>query len=153
MRVFISYSFHDEELYLLSLLINKFKEQGHNIDTSDYLFENNKYNINRTDLFVGLITNHSESINKVIEEWNIAKGVKKKSILLIEEGIQVSDKTINYIRFNRFHPEKAIQELLAKNQHQTVKKKNTDVEDILIFSGIVAGVAALISLLAGGNKK
>ena len=153
MRVFISYSFHDEELYLLSLLINKFKEQGHNIDTSDYLFENNKYNINRSDLFVGLIINHSESINKVIEEWNIAKGVKKKSILLIEEGIQVSDKTINYIRFNRFHPEKAIQELLAKNQHQTVKKKNTDVEDILIFSGIVVGVAALISLLAGGNKK
>jgi len=153
MRVFISYSFHDEELYLLSLLINKFKEQGHYIDTSDYLFENNKYNINRSDLFVGLITNHSESINKVIEEWNIAKSVKKKSILLIEEGIQVSDKTINYIRFNRFHPEKAIQELLAKKQHQTVKKKNTDVEDILIFSGIVVGVAALISLLAGGNKK
>lgn len=152
MRVYISYSFQDEELYLLSLLINKLQQQGHIIETSDYLFENNKFNISISDLFIGLITD-SHEYSQVINEWQQAQSLKKRTILLIEEGIPVSDKSINYIRFNRFQPEKAINELMIKNQNQPVKKKNNDVEDFLMLGGIVVGIAALISLLAGGNKK
>lgn len=152
MRVYISYSFQNEELYLLSLLINKLQQQGHIIESSDYLFENNRFNISNSELFIGLITD-SHDYSQVIEEWNHAQKLKKRTILLIEEGITVSDKSINYIRFNRFQPENAINELMKKNQNQPVKKKTNDIEDVLMLGGIVVGIAALISLLAGGNKK
>ena len=100
MRVFVSYSFIDKELYLLTLLVSKLREKGNIVHLSDnnYLVENY---INNSDFFVGLITNHSLSINNVFKEWEIAERFRKQRVLLIEEGVQVNTKNIKFIRFNR----------------------------------------------------
>ena len=152
MRVFISYSFQDEELYLLSLLIDKLQGQGHQIRTTDFILENNRFHLNSSDLFIGIVTNYSDDISDVLDDWEYAKKLNKKTILLIEEGVQVNDKTISFIRFNRNKPEVAINQLLGTKTKNQIKK-NSDLEDGLIIGGIIIGIAALISLLAGTDKK
>ena len=157
MRVFISYSFQDEELYLLSLLIDKLQTQGHQIRTTDFLLENNKFHLNSSDLFIGIITNYSDDISNVLADWEYAKKLSKKTILLVEEGVKVNDSSISFILFNRRNPEIAINQLLGTNPNTPAKKipakKNSDLEEGLLIGGIIVGVAALISLLAGTNKK
>lgn len=152
MRVFISYSFQDEELYLLSLLIDKLQGQGHQIRTTDFILENNRFHLNSSDLFIGIVTNYSDDISDVLDDWEYAKKLNKKTILLIEEGVQVSDKSISFIRFNRNKPEVAINQLLGVKPNVPAKK-SSDLEDGLIIGGIIVGIAALISLLAGTDKK
>lgn len=152
MRVFISYSFQDGELYLLSLLVDKLQKQGHQIRTTDFLLENNKFHVNSSDLFIGIITNYSDDITNVLDDWEYAKKLNKKTILLIEEGVQVNDSSISFIRFNRRNPEIAINHLLG-NKPNAPAKKNSNLEEGLLIGGIIVGVAALISLLSGTNKK
>src|SRR5690554_6470471 len=110
MRVFVSYSFIDKELYLLTLLVSKLREKGYIVQLSDNNYLSNNY-ISNSDFFVGLITNNSHSINNVFSEWQIAEKLCKQRILLIEEGVQVSRKDIEFIRFNRNNPQLAIQQL------------------------------------------
>lgn len=152
MRVFISYSFQDEELYLLSLLIDKLQGQGHQIRTTDFILENNRFHLNSSDLFIGIVTNYSDDISDVLNDWDYAKKMNKKTILLIEEGVQVNDQSISFIRFNRNKPEGAINQLLGVKPNVPAKK-SSDLEDGLIIGGIIVGIAALISLLAGTGKK
>lgn len=152
MRVFISYSFQDEELYLLSLLIDKLQGQGHQIRTTDFILDNNRFHLNSSDLFIGIVTNYSDDISNVLDDWDYAKKLNKKTILLIEEGVQVNDKSISFIRFNRNKPELAINQLLGVKPNVPAKK-SSDLEDGLIIGGIIVGIAALISLLAGTDKK
>ena len=152
MRVFISYSFQDEELYLLSILIDKLQGQGHQIRTTDFILENNRFHLNSSDLFIGIVTNFSDDISNVLDDWDYAKKLNKKTILLIEEGVQVNDKSISFIRFNRNKPELAINQLLGVKPNVPAKK-SSDLEDGLIIGGIIVGIAALISLLAGTDKK
>lgn len=152
MRVFISYSFQDEELYLLSLLIDKLQGQGHQIRTTDFILENNRFHLNSSDLFIGIVTNYSDDISDVLNDWDYAKKMNKKTLLLIEEGVQVNDQSISFIRFNRNKPEGAINQLLGVKPNVPAKKNN-DLEDGLIIGGIIVGIAALISLLSGTGKK
>lgn len=152
MRVFISYSFQDGELYLLSLLIDKLQVQGHQIRTTDFLLENNRFHLNSSDLFIGIVTNHSDDISNVLNDWEYAKKLNKRTILLIEEGVSVNDRSISFVRFNRNNPEVAINQLLGVKLPKPTKK-TSDLEDGLLIGGIIVGVAALISLLAGTNKK
>lgn len=149
MRVYVSYSFIDKELYLLTLLVSKLREKGNIVQLSDsnYLLENY---INNSELFIGIITNNSHSINGVFNEWLIAEKNGKQRILLIEEGIDVNRNDIEYIRFNRNNPQLAIQQLIKENDSS---KKSTAVEELLTAGAVIAGVAALISLLAGSNDK
>lgn len=149
MRVFVSYSFIDKELYLLTLLVSKLREKGHIVQLSDNNYLSENY-INNSELFVGLITNHSHSINNVFNEWQIAEKLGKQRILLIEEGVQVSRNDIEFIRFNRNNPQLAIQQLFKDNEQKPEKKSNV-VEEIVTAGAIIAGIAALLSLLAGGN--
>lgn len=151
MKVFVSYSFIDSELHLLTLLFEKLRQNGHFVESSDYY--NNDYKIFNSDLFLGIITDNSDSINEVVHEWEIAKKNQIKSILLVEEGVQIDDKLIKFIRFNRNNPEPSINKLFSTKQKILNRKKNDDVGDVLVGAGILVGIAALIALLAGGGKK
>ncbi len=150
MRVFVSYSFIDKELYLLTLLVSKLRDKGNIVQLSDSDVLSENY-ISNSDMFVGIITNNSHSINNVFREWQIAEKYMKQRILLIEEGVQVNRKDIEFIRFNRNNPQLAIQQLFKENTKQT--NNNDFVEGIVKAGVVIAGVAALISLLGGGNEK
>src|SRR5690606_11372332 len=116
---------------------------------NNYLAQNY---INNSDFFVGLITNHSLSINNVFKEWEIAERFRKQRVLLIEEGVQVNTKNIKFIRFNRNNPEVAIKQLFEENEKKSEKKSNI-IEEIVTAGVVIAGIAALISLLANENNK
>lgn len=151
MRVYVSYSFIDKELYLLTLLVSKLREKGNvvQLSESNYLSENF---INNSEIFVGIVTNNSDSINNVFNEWLIAEKYNRQRILLIEEGVSVNRNDIEYIRFNRNNPQLAIQRLFKENEKKPENKKNF-VEEIVTAGAVIAGIAALISLLAGENNK
>lgn len=151
MRVYVSYSFIDKELYLLTLLVSKLREKGNvvQLSESNYLSENF---INNSEMFVGIVTNNSDSINNVFNESLIAEKYNRQRILLIEEGVSVNRNDIEYIRFNRNNPQLAIQRLFKENEKKTENKKNI-VEEIVTAGAVIAGIAALISLLAGENNK
>lgn len=151
MRVYVSYSLIDKELYLLTLLVSKLREKGNvvQLSESNYLSENF---INNSEMFVGIVTNNSDSINNVFNEWLIAEKYNRQRILLIEEGVSVNRNDIEYIRFNRNNPQLAIQRLFKENEKKPENKKNF-VEEIVTAGAVIAGIAALISLLAGENNK
>ncbi len=151
MRVFVSYSFIDKELYLLTLLVTKLREKGNTVQLSDNNYLSENY-INNSELFVGLITNHSDSINNVFNEWQIAEKLGKQRILLIEEGVNVYRNDIEFIRFNRNNPQLAIQQLFKENETKT-SNKPTVLEEIVTAGAVIAGIAALLSLLSNGNDK
>ncbi len=150
MRVFVSYSFIDKELYLLTLLVSKLREKGNIVQLSDNNHLSENY-INNSEFFVGLITNHSHSINNVFNEYLIAERQGKQRILLIEEGVQVNKNDIQFIRFHRNNPQLAIDQLFQANENKPAK--TSAFEDILTVGAVVAGLAALISLLSNEGKK
>ena len=151
MRVYVSYSFIDKELYLVTLLVSKLREKGNivQLSESNYLSENF---IKNSEMFVGIVTNNSDSINNVFNEWLVAEKFNRHRILLIEEGVSVNRNDIKYIRFNRNNPEIAIKQLLHENEKKTEKKSNL-AEEIITAGAIIAGIAALISLLGTENSK
>lgn len=151
MRVFVSYSFIDKELYLLTLLVSKLREKGNTIQLSENNYLSENY-INNSDLFVGLITNHSDSISNVFNEWQIAEKHGKQRILLIEEGVNVYRKDIDFIRFNRNNPQVAIQQLFKENENKPTQQTSV-IEEVVKAGVIIAGIAALLSLLSNNEKK
>jgi hypothetical protein len=159
MKAFVSYSFRDSELYIIILLFEQLRKSGYTVETSAYNYSNlnfqNNLKIQGSDIFIGIITNDSNSVNYVINEWNIAKQINIKNILIIEDGVDVQDpRSLNFIRFNRQSPTPAINKLFNINTptKQLTKKTNSDVEDALVAGGIIVGIAALIALLSGGKK-
>jgi len=157
MKAFVSYSFKDRELYLITLLFEQLRKSGYIVETGIYnsQFYDYQLQIQKANVFIGIITNDSKSVNYVIQEWNIAKQHNIPNILIIENGVNIKDpNSFNFIRFDRQNPNPAINKLFSINTQlqQPVKKKNFAFEDALIAGGIIVGVAALISLLAGGKK-
>lgn len=163
MKVFVSYSFIDSELHLLTLLFEKLRQGGHYVESSNsyYHFDEDSpifddYKITSSDLFIGIITNNSTSIDEVFAEYEFAHEKNVRSILLIEKGVKVNDERIKFIPFDRQNPQTAIKQLFnqgKKNRQVSSKKKSDDLTDVLVGAGIIVGVAALIALLAGGGKK
>lgn len=161
MKAFVSYSFRDSELYIITLLFEQLRKSGYNVEASSNGNNPAYYSnlsIENSDVFIGIITNHSDSVDHVIAEWRIAKAKGIKDVLLIEEGVKVEDpSSISFIRFNRNSPNGAINKLFNINTaaapQKKISSKSSGLEDVLVAGGIIVGLAALISLLSGENKK
>jgi len=159
MKAFVSYSFTDSELYILTLLFEQLRKSGYSVDSSTHGFtigqNYSDYKIVSSDVFLGIITNDSTSVNHVISEWNIAVKNNIKHILIIEDGVNIQNPNgLNYVRFNRLNPSQAIDTLFKiSNRNTPNTAKPTEVADALVFGGIIVGIAALLSLLSGGGKK
>jgi hypothetical protein len=152
MKIFVSYSFRDSELHIVSLLLEELRHKGYTVETSDQRrsFYTGDYKITNSDFFVGIITNNSESINSVIREWRMAKSRNVKNILVIEEGVGVGEiQNLQFIRFNRNSPQSAINQLLPNNRQVQPGQPAANIENLVAFGAIVVGVAALLSLLSG----
>ncbi|MBQ4478622.1 MAG: toll/interleukin-1 receptor domain-containing protein [Bacteroidales bacterium] len=151
-QVFISYSIEDSNLYLITLLLEHLKRNKYSVAVSAH-WEGSESKIAVSDVFIGIITNNSNSVDYVVKEWKIAKENNIPDLLIVEDGVKI-DKSSNlsYIRFNRSNPDEAIDKLFNNNKFATQTKQKNNNTDITsdIFKGIIliAGLAALISLLS-----
>ncbi|MBR3798100.1 MAG: toll/interleukin-1 receptor domain-containing protein [Clostridia bacterium] len=151
-KVFISYSIEDRNLHLITLLLEHLRKNNFDVVVSNPGMDSTMRIIN-ANLFIGIVTNNSNSINYVINEWRIANRNNIQKILIVEDGVTINDSNISYIRFSRSNPQKAINELFNLNKSEIPapkKKKDSDdtLSNVLTGVAIIAGVAALISLLS-----
>jgi hypothetical protein len=160
MKVFVSYSFQDSELYIVALLFDQLQQKGFLVESSDYFypnqFTNNHYKIISSDYFIGIITNNTDSVTGVITEWEVAKNNNKQNILIVEDGVKVENPhALNFIRFNRSSPQIAINQVLMPGRLAPASQHPQEnmLENVLAVGTIAIGLAALISLLSGKNKK
>jgi hypothetical protein len=156
LKAFVSYSFKDSELHLITLLIEQLRKSGYTVETSTANFTyDSDIKICNSGVFIGIITDDSSTIEYVVKEWKIAKKNNINNILIIEEGVKVSDpKNTNYIYFNRNNPKPAIEKLFNIKRKSSNDNNSGDLLGGIIIGGaIIAGVAALIELLSGGNDR
>ena len=150
-RVFISYSIEDSNLHLISLLLEHLRKNNYSVSVSNQWIDSD-LKIANSDIFIGIITNKSNSIDYVVKEWQIARKNNIPYVLIVEEGVNVDESSdINFIRFNRANPQSAINQLFNLNKHTVAQKKKEnadDVADVLLGVAVVAGIAALISVLS-----
>ena len=151
-RVFVSYSIEDRNLHLITLLLEHLRKNNYSVSVSNQWIDSD-LKIANSDIFIGIITNKSNSIDYVVKEWQVARGKKIPDVLIVEEGVNVDESSdINFIRFNRVNPQSAINQLFELNRHTTVQKKKKNNDDVaanvLLGVAVVAGIAALISLLS-----
>ncbi|MBQ4478166.1 MAG: toll/interleukin-1 receptor domain-containing protein [Bacteroidales bacterium] len=149
-NVFVSYSIEDCNLHLITLLLEHLRKNNYSVSVSAQWTDSN-LRIANTDIFIGIITNNSNSIDFVVKEWQVARENNVNGFLIIEEGVTINDSSIPYIRFNRINPQKAINELFNINKSvvsSQQKKNSNNVADVFLGVAVVAGIAALISLLS-----
>ncbi len=149
-RVFVSYSIEDRNLHLITLLLEHLRKNNYSVSVSNQWIDSD-IKIASSDVFIGIVTNKSNSVDYVVKEWKTAKKNNIQNILIVEDGISINDSSISYIRFNRSSPQEAINELFNINKSvvsSQQKKNSNDVADILLGVAVVAGMAALISLLS-----
>lgn len=151
-RVFISYSIEDRNLHLITLLLEHLRRNNYSVSVSNQWIDSD-LKIASSDIFIGIITNNSNSIDYVIKEWQTAKKNNIQNILIVEDGVSINDSGISYIRFNRSNPQEAIEKLFKDNKQtktipQKVQSKDDAFSTVLIGVAIIAGIAALISLLS-----
>lgn len=151
-RVFISYSIEDSNLHLISLLLEHLRKNNYSVSVSNQWIDSD-IKIASSDIFIGIVTNKSNSVDYVVKEWQVARKNNIPYVLIVEEGVNVDGSSdINFIRFNRGNPQTAINQLFELNKHtppQKKKKNNDDIAtDVLFGVAVVAGIAALISLLS-----
>lgn len=153
MKAFISYSLNQQEQYIVTLLSYKLRQQGFSLIMSNYTYDVVDYTTRNqiflSQVFVGLITLHSQQRQRVLDEYGIAVQNNVPAILLIEAGIPVSPEFKgNYVRFNRNDPHPAIEEIKRLMNVRKMADNDATV-------GWLLGGAALIGLIAllADNKK
>lgn len=119
MKTFISYSINDTDQYLLTLLSSELYKKGVTITQSnDFHLDMSsltKVNINKSNLFIGIITGQGQERERVLKEWQLANVSNVPSILMIENTVPI-DPTFKspYIIFDRNYPQNAISQLDRK---------------------------------------
>ena len=158
MIAFISYSISDSEHYVLTLLAQKLREKGFSV-TSNYkqssqLPDFQTINaIKNADLFIGLVTASGNSTTRVYSELNQAFLHNRPAIFLAEEKVNLTSQIDNYpntVRFNRYYPNLAIDEVNRRIQFSQAQPQQDNTLAWLIGGGVAA--VALISLLSSEKK-
>ena len=160
MIAFISYSISDSEQYVLTLLAQKLREKGFSV-TSNYkqssqLLDFQTINsIKNSDLFIALVTNSGNmtSTARVYSELKQAFLHNKPTILLAEDTVDLAPHLNIYpntIRFNRYYPNLAINEVNRRIQFSQTQPQQDNTLAWLIGGGVAA--LALISLLSSEKK-
>lgn len=157
MNVFVSYSIHENEQYILSLLAQKLASSGltavTSYDQGDYIDFQTINEIKNSVLFIGLITQAGglPKIARVFAEFKQANLFQKPAILLIEEGVEVAPWVglyQNTIRFSRYNIDSTIDEV-NRRIHAPAPQPNQNAL-AWILGGL--GVLAILSLLSSDKK-
>lgn len=154
MKVFLSYSLNDRDLFILTLLAEELNKKGFYINQSNDF--NSKMssltmvNINNSSLFIGLISGTGQEKKRVEREWQLANSKNIPCILLIENTVSV-DRNFKskYIIFDRYNSHHAIEELkIIMNE----KKENQSDSNALAWILGGAALIAIINILSKENK-
>jgi len=148
MKVFLSYSLNDSNLYIIPLLVGHLQKQNMEVLTS-YETSNsspfNNFQSMNANLFIALITKSGLQNEKVRKEWNNAVKSKIPSIALIENTFNLSNeyKTLpNIIRFDRINPSLAINQIQT-NRNNSAHTENNDSNGLAWILGGIAAIALL----------
>jgi hypothetical protein len=154
MQAFLSYSIAESDQYVLTLLAKKLRERGFSVVSNykEVIDSLSKLQIGDSTLFIGIIAKKGKDLERVNQEIQFAIRKNKPMILLVEDNIKVADWVENFpntIKFNRFYPNLAIEEV---NQRIQLSQQQPQQDNTLPW--ILGGVAALalISLLSSEKK-
>lgn len=159
MRAFISYSLNDTEEFVLTILAKRLAEQGFTVSSSYNLYSNvvdfSTYSqLNKSNFFIGIITQEGNSKERVFNEWRVASEKRIPALLLIEDNVQITQQLANHpniVRFNKTHPQPAIdfvrQKINSTTQVTVPLSNPTNNNTVAWMIGGLA-VLALIGLLA-----
>lgn len=162
MKAFISYSLKDSEKYIVTILAMQLREQGFVAGSSyynDYTVdvEDSRWEISRSNLFIGIITSTGDSNSRVLGEWKLAGQTHVPAILLVEDTVQIAaelESHPNVIRFDRLDLERAAlnvkERISASRQVPIPSPVKLDNSVAWLMGG--AAVLGLISLLATADK-
>lgn len=153
MKAFISYSTFDKDQMIITLLSNKLRNQGFQVITSQNFYGKTldfttKRQIDSSRIFFGIITNHGQDNERVLSEWRHSKESKVPNILLIEDNVNVNNSFKgNYIVFNRYSPQGAIEDINNKmnTESATSEKKGSNVLPWVIGGAALLGIIKLLS--------
>ena len=151
MKAFLSYSLFDNDQFVIPLLAQKLQSQGFFVTTGSYkigeqIDAHTLNEINTSNLFIGIITNTSNTNQRVYNEWLHAQNRKIPSFLLIEDTYKLNPNLEghpNLIRFNRTMPQITINNIKI----QINKSQNVSSSQLTDAVPWILGGAALITLL------
>lgn len=157
MKAFISYALDKSEEFIITILSKELKKQNITIETS-YSSDNNKFDINSSNLFIGIVSEYKEGKKKTVEEILLAKENGIPILLLIEKNVELNEIDINeksIIRFDRENINEAMdlirQKIDIKNNYDnTINTENNKITSAVIIGGGVA--LALLLVLSLLNK-
>lgn len=152
MRAFVSYSLNDSEQYVLTVLAKILREQGFVVSStynlsSNVLDYNTLTQLNKSSLFIGLITNSGVDNQRVFKEWKQALTKRVPSLLLVENTVDLNPRVRqnpNVIVFDRYNPEPSIDNV--KDKIIRSRQSTSDNTAAWVFGGLA--VLALIGLLS-----
>lgn len=155
MKTFISYSINDSDQYLLTLLSSELYKKGVSITQSNdfhlTMSSLTKINIQKSNLFIGIITGFGQERDRVFKEWQLANVSHIPSILMIENTVQVDPNFGSpYIIFDRNYPQEAINQLKSKINRLKQEIDNNPNALPWILGG--AAILAIIGLLSSDEE-
>ncbi|WP_298507464.1 TIR domain-containing protein [uncultured Kordia sp.] len=148
MKAFLSYSIKDSDQIIISLLSTQLREKGFHVLTSqnffsEYVDYTTQNEIDRANIFIGIISNASQYPKRVIDEWNLAETSGTPTILLIEKGVNINpDFKGDYVLFDRRYPNDAIQEI---NRKMSQSKESSSAWPWIIGGALVLGLVKVFS--------
>lgn len=148
MKAFLSYSIKDSDQIVITLLSRRLREKGFHVITSQNFFNKEldlatMNEIDRANIFMGIISNSSRHRDRVIQEWKHAKSTGVPTMLLVENGVKINPNFKgNYVRFNRNNPSQAIEDITRKMEQP---KEDSSALPWIIGGAIVLGLIHLFS--------
>lgn len=155
MRAFLSYSLSDSQDYVVTVLARQLREKGYTLMTGHGGFYHSTLDAHESvlrtcSLFIGVITEGSDEVDRVTHEYNKADEWRIPALLLMEQNIAADSGLLshpNVVAFNRYDPAVAIQTVRNRIAHAVAPKtKQSDDTAAWILGG--AAVLALIALLS-----
>nr|WP_299213852.1 nucleoside-diphosphate sugar epimerase/dehydratase [uncultured Allomuricauda sp.] len=147
MRIFISYSVSKDDHYLIVLFLEKLRENGHIVETTNLddefsLFrqQRNEYRIANADIFIGIGTCGGNREDILMRDYYQINDEKTDKILLVENGVSLELRKSEYFEFNRHQNELTIDSFIRNDNWFGIKRK--EPERILMIS-----IAALLLAL------
>lgn len=166
MRAFISFSVNDSEQNIVSILSMKLQDQGYSTITN-YTYTNSVVGVNKSHLFMGIITSDdNESNKKVFEDWKYATAQNIPALLLVEKNKEIAlfdnpfqqkeANNPNFISFDRKNsePSIAIAQLRIEEATKYIAKNEYQHNGNNWLAWMLAGVPAItvMSLFTKGSK-